>query len=86
MIVHVKMPGHFVRVLLFRQDDDLCYPIASGVQGHPALGALVDLAAPSVDGLDRSEVVRAGADPLFDELAAEVLQPARVGGRYDDLA
>ena len=49
-------------MLLLGQGDDLCYPVAAGVQGYPALGALVDLAAPSVDGLDRSEVVRHGHD------------------------
>jgi hypothetical protein len=51
---------------LLDERDDLGYPVASGVQGYPSLGALVDLAAPPVDGLYGREVVRAGAQPLLD--------------------
>src|SRR5262249_9645630 len=67
-------------MFLLGQDDDLCYPVAAGVEGQPALGGLVDLAAPPVNGLDRSEIVRAGAQPLLDQLPAQVLEPARVRG------
>jgi hypothetical protein len=35
---------------------------------------------------DGSEVVRAGAQPLLDQLPAQVLEPARVGGCEYDFA
>jgi hypothetical protein len=35
-------------VFFLRYGDDLCYPVAPGVQGDATLGALVDLAAPPV--------------------------------------
>jgi hypothetical protein len=75
---------HLIGVSVLRYGDDLCYPVTPGVQGDAPLGAFVDLAAPSIDGPDGSEVVRAGAQPLLDQLPAQVLEPARVGGRDDD--
>jgi hypothetical protein len=62
--------GHLIGVFLLRYGNDLCYPVTSGVQGHAALGAFVDLTAPSVDGLDGSEIVRAGAQSLLDQFSA----------------
>ena len=66
--------------------DNIGYPRPAGVQRYPSFGALVDLAVPSADGLDRLEVVRACTWPAFDELAAERFELFRVGGCDDDLA
>ena len=77
---------YLVRVLPLCSGNDLGNPAAAGVQRQPALVALVNFAAPSVDRLDGREVVRAGAQPVRDQRATEVLQPFRVGSGDDGFA
>ena len=56
--------GHLVRVLLSRPLDDLREEAAPGAQGDSALGLVVDLALPAIDGADGLEVVSGCAQPV----------------------
>ena len=61
--------GHLVGVIFLGSGDDLAHSATAGVQGHTSLGALVDFAAPSVDRAHWGEVVGAGTQAIFGELA-----------------
>src|SRR5215216_3720929 len=78
--------GHLVRMLLFGSLDDLREKAAPGAERDSALGLVVDLAVPAVDGADRLEVVPGGAESIDYELAGELHQPVRVWRGDDDLA
>src|SRR5215218_10129477 len=78
--------GHLVRMLLFGSLDDLREKAAPGAERDSALGLVVDLALPAVDGADRLEVVPGGAESIDYELAGELHQPVRVWRGDDDLA
>src|SRR5215218_861516 len=78
--------GHLVGVLPLGAVHDLRDEAAPGAQGDSALGRVVDLALPAVDGADGLEVVPRGAQPVGHQSAGELDQPVWVGRGDDDLA
>ena len=78
--------GHLVGVLPLGAVHDLRQEAPAGAQGDSALGRVVDLALPAVDGADGREVVPRSAQPIGHESAGELHQPVRIGGGDDDLA
>src|SRR5215207_10295958 len=77
--------GHLVGVLPLGAVHDLRKEAAPGAQGNTALGRVVDLAVPAVDGADGREVVAGGAQPVVHQPAGELDQPVWIGRGDDDL-
>jgi Phage integrase family len=73
--------GHLIRMLPLGAVHDLRNEAAAGAQGNSALGLVVDLALPAVDGADGREVVPRSAQPISHQTAGELDQPVRIAPR-----